>query len=61
MQDELRKCVIVLLRAETSRSRLRTLKQNTLLPIQAVARKFELSEKYFESLLGDQNGGVMPV
>src|SRR3984893_14839851 len=42
---------------ETSRAKLTTLMQKTLLPIQAVARKLEIPEKYFEQW-GSQSGKV---
>src|SRR5258708_7218242 len=44
-------------RAETSRSILTTAMQKTILPIQAVARKLELPDKYFEAL-GSQSGKI---
>src|SRR6266853_6083107 len=44
-------------RAETSRSSLTTPMQKTILPIQAVARKLELPDKYFEAL-GSQSGKI---
>src|SRR6202790_2311519 len=40
---------------ETSRAKLTTLMQKTLLPIQAVARKLEIPEKYFEQW-GSESG-----
>src|SRR5216684_6210208 len=49
--------VFPFLRAGTSRAKLTTLMQKPLLPIQAVARKLEIPEKYFEPL-GSQSGKV---
>src|SRR3984893_2583155 len=45
------------LRPEPSRAKLTTLMQKTLLPIQAVARKLEIPEQYFEQW-GSQSGKV---